>query len=100
MENKRSKGVTIFAILYLCGGAPFLFPILLILGGFLQMVLSQNQTQAPGGNPVELIPLVLFNIFLPVLPLYLMIRLSVGLLVLVSASTYYFTRPEVKEQLR
>ncbi len=79
MVNKRPKGVIIFASLYLCGATPFLFPILLILFGFFQIVFFPNQTQTHVGNPLGLIPLVLFNILLPILPLYLMIRLSMGL---------------------
>ena len=75
---KRTKGVTAFAVLYLCCGIPFLLPILLILAGFFQ-ALFQNQVHSEYGNPASLLPLVLINIAFPAIPLYLMIAISVGL---------------------
>lgn len=79
MEKKRPLGVTIFAILYLCCGAPFLFFILFILFSFFRMLLSPNQANIHCGKPVSLIPLVLFNLISPAVPLYLMTAISIGL---------------------
>ncbi|MFC1645765.1 hypothetical protein ACFL2Y_01125 [Candidatus Omnitrophota bacterium] len=148
MEKKRSTGVTIFAILYLCCGVPFLFIILTILIPFFQHVLFPNRPSPSELPPLpSLIPLVLINVVFPAIPFLLTILISRGLLklsnkirlqlllcnkialalsligiiytlmlqittnykilviglllallVFLSTSTYFFTRPKVKEQ--
>ena len=78
MEKKRSVGVTIFAILYLLFGIPFLLIILTLLISFFRMFLP-NQPPNPAGSPGSIFPLVLINVVFPVVPLCLAILISGGL---------------------